>query len=131
MRYLAIFNEDDSLKCILHCNDEEELNSKSNYISETTKEITELQCNNSKYLSLVDNEIVFDTTSYDEARMDIIRSERDSKLTACDFVMLSDSQATEACKAAYETYRQSLRDFPSIVDLDDIVWPEEPEYATI
>jgi len=89
-------------------------------------EITENQFNNINYLKL-ENDVV----SFDSGKMlSKIRAERDSKLSKTDWIMLSDSQASAACKTAFETYRQSLRDFPDTVDLNNIVWPTEPEYVT-
>lgn len=57
------------------------------------------------------------------------RAQRDSKLAECDFVMMSDSPASEACKSAFVAYRQALRDVSEQENFPlEVVWPEKPEY---
>jgi len=64
--------------------------------------------------------------------LDAVRKERSRRLTVCDFTVMSDCQATEACQALYATYRQELRDLPNAegFDPEDFIWPTEPEYVT-
>ena len=78
--------------------------------------------------------------AYDTGRMDNVRNERDRRLSDCDWLILrhigqeklveeQELTATTITAAKYvewEDYRQELRDFPSVVDLDDVVWPTEP-----
>ena len=53
------------------------------------------------------------------------RSKRDELLGGCDFIMLSDHPATN--KAAWKTYRQSLRDVPEQAGFPaTITWPTKP-----
>ena len=53
------------------------------------------------------------------------RSKRDELLGECDFIMLSDHPATN--KAAWKTYRQSLRDVPEQAGFPaTITWPTKP-----
>lgn len=60
-----------------------------------------------------------------------VRGGRDIKLFSCDWTQMPDSQLTDAKKAEWTTYRQSLRDIPQThseaTSLDDIIWPTEPE----
>ena len=58
----------------------------------------------------------------DEATKASNRTTRNTKLSDCDWTQLGDVPLTEACKADFATYRQSLRD----VDLLEPVWPEAP-----
>ena len=68
--------------------------------------------------------------------MRLLRLERDARLAACDWVVLSDSQLTTTKKTAWKTYRQSLRDLPAsasptlnsdgTLDLTSVTWPTEP-----
>ena len=68
--------------------------------------------------------------------MRLLRLERDSKLAACDWVVLSDSQLTTSKKTAWKTYRQSLRDLPASaspkldsdgnLDISSVTFPTEP-----
>ena len=58
----------------------------------------------------------------DEATKASNRTTRNTKLSDCDWTQLADVPLTEACKTAFATYRQALRD----VDLLEPVWPEAP-----
>lgn len=58
--------------------------------------------------------------------MDMVRRDRNEKLWRSDWTQLPDAPLTLAGKAAWGVYRQALRDFPSVVQLDQIVWPAEP-----
>jgi len=60
-----------------------------------------------------------------------VRSIRDQKLTECDWIMLSDSQATDDCKIAFIVYRQELRDLLNQEGFDpfNVIWPDMPEYV--
>ena len=53
-----------------------------------------------------------------------VRDQRNSKLAACDWTQLSDSPAD---KAAWGTYRQSLRDVTAQAGFPwNVTWPVEP-----
>lgn len=59
------------------------------------------------------------------------RFERNRKLTASDWTQVSDSPLTAEQKAAWQTYRQALRDLPSTIPQDiesiaEILWPSPP-----
>lgn len=55
-----------------------------------------------------------------------IRSERNRLLSECDWTQLQDSPLSDEEKLSWQWYRQSLRDFPGVVDLSNVVWPEKP-----
>lgn len=55
-----------------------------------------------------------------------LRSVRDRLLSECDWTQIPDSPLTDAQKQAWATYRQALRDLPSTVDINNIVYPEKP-----
>jgi len=63
-----------------------------------------------------------------------IRDLRNQKLFYCDWTIVADSPLSEEQKTEARTYRQSLRDFPSDVDLtnitnvSEVVWPAEPSF---
>jgi hypothetical protein len=58
-----------------------------------------------------------------------IRAKRDQLLSDCDFIMVSDSPVTDACKINFASYRQQLRDLPGqISDVDSFHWPTKPQY---
>lgn len=52
-----------------------------------------------------------------------IRQERDQKLADTDWWAMPDSPSMSE---AQTQYRQDLRDFPSTVDINNIVWPTKP-----
>ena len=56
----------------------------------------------------------------------ILRAERDELLSQCDWTQMPDSPLTDTQKQAWATYRQSLRDLPSTVDINNITYPEKP-----
>jgi len=47
-----------------------------------------------------------------------LRIVRNQKLAECDWTQLPDSTLTESQKLNWQTYRQSLRDWPSVIDPD-------------
>ncbi len=56
-----------------------------------------------------------------------VRRERDERLSACDWTQMADSPLSESQRAAWATYRQSLRDLPSVYSGEGpIPWPQEP-----
>tara|TARA_Y100000401_G_C8304693_1_gene216192 strand:+ start:378 stop:599 length:222 start_codon:yes stop_codon:yes gene_type:complete len=69
----------------------------------------------------------------------ILRMLRNAELTGCDWTQANDSPLSDSKKAEWATYRQKLRDFPSKVNFDDIIyddnlhiiknvpWPTKPE----
>ena len=67
----------------------------------------------------------------DASHMSHLREQRNEKLVASDWTHLSDYPAslTDAKKAEWTTYRQSLRDLPATADMTTWpdVWPTEPE----
>tara|TARA_R100000900_G_scaffold93518_1_gene72599 strand:+ start:331 stop:609 length:279 start_codon:yes stop_codon:yes gene_type:complete len=55
--------------------------------------------------------------------MAALRQERDQKLADTDWWAMPDSPTMSE---AQTQYRQDLRDFPSTVDINNIVWPTKP-----
>ena len=61
-----------------------------------------------------------------------IRQQRTNKLWACDYAIPPDSPLSDSDKALVTTYRTSLRDLPSSLDMstidniDDVTWPTPP-----
>ena len=56
------------------------------------------------------------------------RAQRDARLSACDWTQMVDSPLSEEEKAAYQTYRQALRDVPQQEGFPETInWPEEPK----
>ena len=60
-----------------------------------------------------------------------MKAERRDRLYDSDWTQGEDSPLSTEKKAEWTTYRQALRDLPgshtNIINIDDVVWPEEPE----
>ena len=55
------------------------------------------------------------------------RTDRDARLTACDWTILPDSPLTTEEKTAWQTYRQALRDIPTAEGFPHShTWPTKP-----
>lgn len=63
--------------------------------------------------------------------LNVLRYERNLKLSGTDWALMVDSPLAEEEKSLYRVYRQSLRDLTNyipedITSLDDVDWPEAP-----
>ena len=57
-----------------------------------------------------------------------LRTERDRRLAATDWTQLPDVPLTAEQRAAWQQYRQALRDVPEQPGAPwDVVWPEPPQ----
>ncbi len=64
-------------------------------------------------------------TKTDEEIAAEIRTERDAKLTSCDWTQVIDAPVDQA---AWATYRQALRDIPEQAGFpNEVNWPTKPE----
>lgn len=61
-----------------------------------------------------------------EKAFSMLRAQRDRLLLESDWTQLQDSPLTDAQRQSWATYRQSLRDLPATVDINNIVYPEKP-----
>lgn len=60
-------------------------------------------------------------------KSDSVRRQRNQKLRDCDWTQLADAPLTGTQKAAWVTYRQSLRAIPEQAQFpNSIVWPTAP-----
>lgn len=55
-----------------------------------------------------------------------MRSDRSQRLRSTDWTQMDDAPLTALEKAAYQTYRQALRDLPSLPGFPDVEWPALP-----
>ena len=63
----------------------------------------------------------------DEEQGKNIRTERNKKLTECDWTQLDDTPLTNAKKLEWAEYRQALRDVPTQSGFPwEVVWPDKP-----
>lgn len=62
-----------------------------------------------------------------EAKSAEVRDERNQRLSQCDWTQVDDAPLTNTQKAAWASYRQSLRDMPSQEGFPwSVVWPATP-----
>lgn len=63
--------------------------------------------------------------------IELFREERNYRLSKSDWTQANDSPLSEEKKLEWQQYRQKLRDLPSdypmILDLGDVIYPQEPE----
>lgn len=63
-----------------------------------------------------------------EKQAEIVRRERDRRLSETDYMMLPDYPIGEAQRASLETYRQALRDVPQQSGFPELfAWPQLPK----
>ena len=55
-----------------------------------------------------------------------IRQQRNYLLAECDWTQFSDSPLTIEKKTEWVAYRQLLRDLPTIIDVNNPIFPEKP-----
>ncbi|WP_336974157.1 tail fiber assembly protein [Sphingobium aromaticiconvertens] len=63
------------------------------------------------------------------ALLDLVRVERDRRLTACDWTQVPDNSLTSEQQGQWRLYRQALRDLPGDqpdATLETAIWPQEP-----
>ena len=66
-------------------------------------------------------------TSVDNQAAARVRADRDRKLAACDWTVLTDSPLTTAKKTEWKTYRTALRDISAAEGFPHTMeWPTEP-----
>jgi hypothetical protein len=62
-----------------------------------------------------------------DARYDALRTERNVRLTNCDWTQALDTQLSEVTGNTWQVYRQQLRDLPAMTDdPTQVVWPTPP-----
>lgn len=72
---------------------------------------------------------VQDSPSVSQAMADV-RSQRNALLTACDWTQLPDAPLTDTQRLAWRVYRQALRDYPALIDIDTWSAPAFPDPPT-
>lgn len=61
-----------------------------------------------------------------EEKMAVIRAERDQLLTDSDKYMVPDYPISDELREQWLIYRQILREFPTVCDVDNPIWPVQP-----
>mgnify|MGYP003149157316 FL=1 len=85
------------------------------------------------------NNVYYDLTAEEEAEltaqaeaadldMNMVRSQRNGMLAAADWTQLGDAALGDHTPEEWATYRQALRDLPSVYSrVSEVVWPTPPE----
>ena len=63
----------------------------------------------------------------DEINMTYLRNQRNFLLKESDWTQFADSPLTTEKKAEWALYRQALRDLPSNANINNVVFPTEPQ----
>ena len=89
------------------------------------------------------NGVYYDLTDAEEAALDaqreaadldmnMVRSQRNGMLGAADWTQLGDAALGAHTPEEWATYRQSLRDLPSVYSrVSTVVWPNDPPTQVI
>ena len=89
------------------------------------------------------NGVYYDLTAEEEAElvaraeaadldMNMVRGQRDGMLSAADWTQIADAALGAHTSVEWATYRQALRDLPSVYSrVSEVVWPEDPPTAKI
>ena len=73
----------------------------------------------------------------EEARFERLRSERDQRLAATDYLLMQDYPLSDDQRTVLQLYRQALRDLPSLEGApwdggaEDTPWPEMPVWLKV
>ena len=84
---------------------------------------------NGEYIELTVDELQGMADRAAEADLDLtmVRSQRDGMLAAADWTQLGDAALGDHTPEEWATYRQSLRDLPSVYSrVSEVVWPNDP-----
>ena len=89
------------------------------------------------------NGVYYDLTAEEEAElvaqaeaadldMNMVRSQRNGMLAAADWTQLGDAALGDHTAVEWATYRQELRDLPSVYSrVSTVVWPNDPPTQVI
>jgi hypothetical protein len=89
------------------------------------------------------NGVYYDLTDAEEAEltaraeaadldMNMVRSQRNGMLSAADWTQLGDAALGDHTAVEWATYRQELRDLPSVYSrVSEVVWPNDPPTQVI
>ena len=89
---------------------------------------------NGVYMDLTEAEIAELTAQAEAADLDMnmVRSQRNGMLGAADWTQLGDAALGDHTAVEWATYRQELRDLPSVYSrVSEVVWPNDPPTQVI
>ena len=89
---------------------------------------------NGVYIDLTEAEIAELAAMAEAADLDMndVRSQRNGMLSAADWTQIADAALGDHTAEEWATYRQALRDLPSVYSrVSEVVWPEDPPTAKI
>ena len=89
---------------------------------------------NNVYMEMTDEEVAQGNAMAEAADLDMnhVRGQRNGMLGAADWTQLGDAALGDHTAAEWATYRQSLRDLPSVYSrVSEVVWPNDPPTQVI
>jgi len=89
---------------------------------------------NGVYIDLTEAEIAQRTADIEahDLDMNMVRGQRDGMLSAADWTQLGDAALGDHTPEEWATYRQALRDLPSVYSrVSEVVWPNDPPTQVI
>ena len=87
---------------------------------------------NGEYIELTAEEIqeMEDRRASADLDFTFVRSQRDALLLETDWTQLADAKLGDHTAEEWATYRQELRDLPSVHSkVSEVVWPDDPPTA--
>jgi len=89
---------------------------------------------NNVYIEMTDAEVAQRSAQAEaiDLDMNMVRSQRNGMLAAADWTQLGDAALGDHTPVEWATYRQSLRDLPSVYSrVSEVVWPNDPPTQVI
>lgn len=126
MRIFAHYNTDGEYVSFYNDNIHKEENVPQPYIELTEDEWNQALSYRCKVQDGQHVYLPFTSDEETQKKYDILRNERDFLLKQSDWTQIPDSPLTNEQKQSWATYRQALRDLPSTVDINNIIYPEKP-----
>ena len=84
---------------------------------------------NGQYIELTQSELDESAAQAEAADLDMsmVRSQRDGLLRSTDWTQVGDAALGDHTAEEWATYRQALRDLPSVYSrVSEVVWPNDP-----
>ena len=126
MKYFAIYNNDGDYTSLRTTDLWPEDTMPENSLELTKEQWQEASANKCKIVEGTHTVVVNTQDEIEQKAFASLRSQRNKLLADSDWTQLQDAPLTDTQRQAWAAYRQSLRDLPTTVDINNIVYPETP-----
>jgi hypothetical protein len=126
MKYFAIYNNNGNYTSLRTTDLWPEDTMPENSLELTKEQWQEATVNKCKIVDGLHTVITDTQEEIEQKAFASLRSQRNKLLRESDWTQMPDSPLTDAQKQAWAIYRQSLRDLPDTVDINNIIYPEKP-----